>query len=152
MSGSDIVKRLEQGIKAASFNDWDFERTEADMQEGADTITALRAEVKRLKAGYTATQHVIQQTLGKALGYPWFKDDQKNFPGATEADGVCVGDHVAESLADEAAAKITALRAKIEKLEGALEDIADGLGETDLAEVGRYAKHIARAALGDTHE
>lgn len=36
---------------------------------------------------------------------------------------------------------------EIERLRAALEDIADGLGETDLAEVGRYAKHIARAAL-----
>ena len=37
------------GIKAASLNDWDFERTEAEMDEAADTITALRAEVSNLK-------------------------------------------------------------------------------------------------------
>lgn len=36
---------------------------------------------------------------------------------------------------------------EIARLRAALEDIADGLGETDLVEVGRYAKHIARAAL-----
>lgn len=49
----------------------------------------------------------IEQTLGKALGNPWYKDDQKNFPGATEADGVCVGDSTAESLAEEAANKLS---------------------------------------------
>lgn len=36
----------------------------------------------------------ICQLIGKTLEYPWFKDDQKNFPGATEEHGVCVGDHV----------------------------------------------------------
>ena len=76
-------------------------------------LTALRAEVERLRSAHTNLQHDIQQTLGRALGYPWFKNDQKNFPGSTEADGVCVGDHVAESLADEAADKIAALRAAL---------------------------------------
>ena len=48
----------------------------------------------------------IEQILGKALGYPWYKDDQKNFPGATEKDGVCVGEHTAVTLAMEAADKL----------------------------------------------
>ena len=52
----------------------------------------------------------IEQILGKALGYPWFKDDPKNFPTATEADGVCVGDHTAWSLAMCAADKIKELQ------------------------------------------
>ena len=51
----------------------------------------------------------IEQILGKALGYPWYKDDPKNFPNATEADGVCVGDHTAWSLAMCAADKIKML-------------------------------------------
>lgn len=29
----------------------------------------------------------------------------------------------------------------------ALEDIADGMGETELVEIGRYAPHVARAAI-----
>ena len=57
----------------------------------------------------------VEQILGKALGYPWFKDDQKNFPGATEADGVCVGEHVAQSIADEAASKIQELQRKLDE-------------------------------------
>jgi hypothetical protein len=53
--------------------------------------------------------HDVEQILGKVLGYPWYKDDQKNFPGATEADGVCVGEHVAQSIAMEAAHMLTKL-------------------------------------------
>ena len=58
----------------------------------------------------------IEQILGKALGYPWFKDDKKNFPEATEEHGVCVGDHVAITLAMEAAEKIKQLKDRNEKL------------------------------------
>ena len=36
---------------------------------------------------------------------------------------------------------------RAERWQAALEDIADGMGETDLRKVGRYAKAIARAAL-----
>ena len=35
---TDIVVRLRQGFKASKLNDWDFERTENDMMEGADLI------------------------------------------------------------------------------------------------------------------
>lgn len=45
---TDIVKRLRQGIKASKFNDWDFERTEADMEEGADEIEKLRAALREV--------------------------------------------------------------------------------------------------------
>jgi hypothetical protein len=51
----------------------------------------------------------IEQILGKALGYPWYKDDPKNFPNATEADGVCVAPNTAASLAMHAADKIKML-------------------------------------------
>jgi hypothetical protein len=56
----------------------------------------------------------IEQILGKALGYPYFRDDPKNFPSATEADGVCVGDHTAWSLAMCAADRIKELEEKLE--------------------------------------
>lgn len=45
----------------------------------------------------------IEQILGRALGYPRYCDDKDNFPDATEQDGVCVGDHTAVTLAQEAA-------------------------------------------------
>lgn len=79
----------------------------------ANPDTALRAENERLRNAIAKQNHDIEQTLGQALGYPWFKDDQKNFPGATEANGVCVGEHVAETLATEAASKIESLRVRL---------------------------------------
>jgi len=50
--------------------------------------------------------HQIEQILGKALGYPWYKDDLKNFPNATEADGVCIAPNTAASLAMHVADRI----------------------------------------------
>jgi hypothetical protein len=94
----------------------DYDYHEREMIELEEDNARLTARVAKLEWACSATQHDIQQTLGKALNYPWYKDDQKNFPNATEADGVCVGDHVAESLADETVTKITALRAEVEKL------------------------------------
>jgi hypothetical protein len=58
----------------------------------------------------------IEQILGKALGYPWYKDDPKNFPNATEADGVCVGVETAWSLAMIAADRIKELEERNKKL------------------------------------
>ncbi len=79
-------------------------------------IAALKAEIERLKRAAAQESHEIEQILGPALGYPPYSGDQKNFPGATEADGVCVGEHVAASLAAEAADKIRALLAEVELL------------------------------------
>lgn len=76
----------------------------------------LQGEAESLRLAATIKDQEISQILGKALGYPWLKDDQRNFPGATEADGVCVGDHVAESLATEAAARIATLEKRVIEL------------------------------------
>lgn len=83
----------------------------------------VRANTERIRTQEASdkTDNEVCQTLGKALRYPWFKDDQANFPGATEADGVCVGDHVAESLAAEAAKRI----AELEGLWPLIEEYAD---------------------------
>lgn len=56
----------------------------------------------------------IEQTLAQAIGgFPWYKDDQANFPGATEADGVCTGEHTVLTLADMAADTIRSLRERL---------------------------------------
>jgi hypothetical protein len=102
--------RMEQALKEAL----EDQHYATDMLH--NTVHALRQERDQLKHAIARENHDITQTLGKALGYPWFKDDLKNFPDATEADGVCVGDHVAASLASEAAAKINQLRAEVEEL------------------------------------
>jgi hypothetical protein len=57
--------------------------------------------------------HEIEQMCGKALGYQWYKDDLKNFPSATEADGVCTGEHVSASIVDELANKFERLHKKV---------------------------------------
>lgn len=49
----------------------------------------------------------VEQILGRALNFPRYCDDPKNFPNATEADGVCVGDLTPAILAQIAADRIT---------------------------------------------
>ena len=72
------------------------------LKDYGDIIDKLRKESEE-----------IEQILGKALGYPWFKDDPKNFPNATETDGVCVGVETVWSLAMIAADKIKELQSKV---------------------------------------
>lgn len=78
--------------------------------------TSLKDDVAFYKDACFKQNHEIEQTLGKALGYPWFKDSPEIFPEAIEEDGVCVGDHVAESLAVEAANRIKSYEEKINKV------------------------------------
>lgn len=78
--------------------------------DDADYLKSLEASHANLWKAYAESEARICQILGAALGYPWYKDDQENFPGATEADGVCVGDHIAETLASEAADRIKAFK------------------------------------------
>lgn len=82
-----------------------------------EIIEQQEQEIARLKDAGSKAFNEVEQALGKVLGYPWYKDDQKNFPGATEADGVCVGDHVAQSIAMEAAHKIERLREGLRRLQ-----------------------------------
>lgn len=103
----------------------------------------LAAERDRLAEALTKQNEEISQTLGKALGYPWFKDDPKNFPDSTEEHGVCVGDHVAETLAGEAAAKIIRLAERVKALE-------DGLGAIKwIVEAGNGNHEGRLARIGD---
>jgi hypothetical protein len=60
-------------------------------------------ELERQVAGYQHHLRACEQIAGQALGYPWFKDDQVNFPGSTEEAGVCIGDHVGDTIVEELA-------------------------------------------------
>lgn len=80
-------------------------------------LAALRAENEALRNKFIESDHEIEQILGKALVYPWYKDDLGNFPKATEKDGVCVGEHVPATLAMEIASKYEALRRRLEEAE-----------------------------------
>jgi hypothetical protein len=73
-------------------------------------VEELHAEAERLRNACAKQDGDVQQVLGKVLGFPRFADDQQSFPGSTEADGVCVGEHTGASLADEAVKTIKYLR------------------------------------------
>ena len=76
-----------------------------ELTEGIGVLGAIRRYQKELEE--------IEQILGKALGYPWYKEDTKNFPTATQADGVCVGVETAWSLAMIAADRIKELEDRL---------------------------------------
>lgn len=89
------------------------ERAVARLRQERDRAVV---EADRLRAAVIEAEHELQQVLGRALGYPWYKDDPENFPGATEADGVCPGDHTGASLAAEAAARLAKVEAERDTL------------------------------------
>jgi len=63
-------------------------------------------DATRLRTAVARENEEICQLLGAALGYPRFCDDPANFPDATPEHGVCVGDHVAVTIAAEAANRL----------------------------------------------
>lgn len=98
---------------AAAEQTVEYWREKCEIMQGEHN--ALEAKVRDLKDGAIKSANEIEQTLGIALGYPWYKDDFKSFPNATVADGVCVGDNVPESLAAEAADRIQSLTTQLEE-------------------------------------
>ena len=86
---------------------------------------AARAEVARLRLCASKINEEICQTLGRALGYPRFADDPVNFPGY-EDDDVCVGDHVAETIAMEAARRIETYKKRLGEHEPCVYSEASG--------------------------
>jgi len=80
------------------------------LKRSASFIENLMSEADRLDTAYHRELVDVEQSLGPVLGYPWYKDDPEIFPGATEEDGVCVGEHTPGTLAQEAASKIRCWR------------------------------------------
>jgi hypothetical protein len=96
-------------------------------QDAVDRLYALCndqqariAELERQIKGYQSECRDVEQALGRALGYPRFCDDQKNFPGSTDADGVCVGEHTPATVAESAARRIAELESVIREAEETL--------------------------------
>jgi hypothetical protein len=85
-------------------------------------LRAARTEIDRLRHACATQNHEVCQLLGVALRYPRYADDPANFPDATEACGVCVGEHTAETLACEAARELGRLRADNAELRAKVED------------------------------
>ena len=113
-----FARKLERELNASKA---DAESWREQAERFGQQLLGENSENSRLKLAYAKSHEEICQIAGKALGYPWFKDDQKNFPGATEDDGVCVGEHVAETIVAELAAKYAEANERIKKLELELE-------------------------------
>lgn len=88
-----------------------------DQSNALNLVLARASETEHLRDACAAQNETVCQILGKALGnFPRYVDDQVNFPGATEEDGVCVGEHVAESMAAQAANRIKELETENARL------------------------------------
>ena len=116
----------------------------------------LHADAQRALDAERRERRAVEQIAGQALGYPWFKDDQKNFPGATEADGVCIGEHVAGTIVQELASKLATLQAqayhtRIERnrLWGELADLQAQLADRDamILQMGKQAARLAKDGI-----
>lgn len=66
-------------------------------------------ELARLRTAWAQEHNELSQLIGKALGYPYYKD-LPEFPEATEADGVCTFHLVLPDLVDEIVTKYNALK------------------------------------------
>ncbi len=133
----------------------------------ASILFALR-DLERQVRGYQSECREVEQVLGKALGYPWLKDDPKNFPDATEEDGVCVGAHVAGTIAAEAADTLRDLSVEVDRLRqdlaNAIElvdrrspidcaaEIIEARGEADLRQSLLEARPELQSIEGETEE
>jgi len=108
------LRALDGPEATASFTVADVEMS----QWALDEITWLRKrDVQRAeailqrdhyKSACIQMQHEVCQTLGKALGFPMYKDDQVVFPGADDSTGYFTEPHTAETMAELAADRIKA--------------------------------------------
>lgn len=112
-------------------------------------VADLLAENARLIQGARSQADEVMQTLGKVLGYPWFKDDQTNFPGATEADGICPGDHIAETMAAEAAEAIARLTREVEEVRARAERLEEALRPFAIYAEHMPGRDIMRGEIGE---
>lgn len=74
----DLIKRLRQGIKALTLNDWDFERTENDMNDAADEIEELTALLEK-------QQKIIRRVYVDHFSNTWFPTGEI---GETDSNGL----------------------------------------------------------------
>jgi cell division septum initiation protein DivIVA len=118
------------------------------LQEQVDDLRTQLAAATEERDGLIRECFDVEQALGKALGYPWYKDDPTNFPEATEADGVCVGEHVPGTIAAEAAARLTEAERRATEAEVRAAKAEDSCAEfADALDAAEDAKHKAEARL-----
>lgn len=105
-----------EGVFWSWFQDSDdFARLKLQARAALTAALPFLTDIAQLTAerdGYRKHLDACEQIAGKALGYPWFMNDQANFPGATEADGVCIGEHVGDTIVEELANRLKAIEAE----------------------------------------
>ena len=123
---------------------------DAAFKEIIDWTASLERQIKGYQslnrgiASILAECRAVEQVCGKTLGYPWYKDDQKNFPGATEESGVCVGEHVPATIAME-------LAREFQKVKNVEDEAKRILNESHLAG-DHYAYDLMRTVLAPLGE
>lgn len=107
-----------------------------------------QAQIDAAVKAYRQDMHECEQIAGRALGYPRYCDDQRNFPDATDADGVCVGEHVAPTIVAELAEKYRAAMSENEHWRTTAKDrISTALADEMVREaVAREREECARVA------
>ncbi len=93
------------------------------VQELTARVKALEAERNHARNAYNHLRIEVEQALGKILSYPHLTDDPANWPLATEAEGVCVFEHTAETLVTEVGTQLAALKAERDRLLDAIRDV-----------------------------
>lgn len=79
-------------------------------------VNRLLHALFREREGYRLECYAVEQLAGKALNYPYYYKDKKNFPDATKKDGVCIGEHVPVTIVDELVGEFKRQKKKIKKL------------------------------------
>lgn len=125
-SADEILQKLkdcQNPVSLSSLKTIAISKLKDERDKLIEEVNRLEKERVRLHNACSRMNEEISQELGKVLGYPWYKDDPKNFPECTEADGVCVGDEVAESLAVGASNRIRTLEAELRNCKSFLENM-----------------------------
>jgi hypothetical protein len=120
-----------------------------DRAAAFDAPSDLERQRDHYKSACIQMQHEVCQTLGKALGFPMYKDDQVVFPGADDSTGYFTEPHTAETMALLALDRITANEHREAVLRLALEMIVQqGASCMDRIETCR-AFHLTSAGIAE---
>ena len=111
-----------------------------DLKSQIDELSALRRENAELKEIISITNNEIEQVVGKALGYPAYKDDLVNFPNVID-DSVCVGEHVSETIVSELVGRYKMLQSSLSEATAMLVELAGHLNGHICMECNRIPQY-----------
>lgn len=112
----DLLDLAERTIvKLSNALEWHLDIPHPVGKSEKDYVATLKRMAREYE-GIAKECREVEQHLGKALHYPWYKDDQKNFLNTTEDDGVCIGEHTPGTIAAEARNRIWLLEREVDEL------------------------------------